>query len=146
MHRYLLTGLLTVVLACDLFTGTSSGVNVATDRLAYVLSPDSQVTTVEFTVENTGRATVEIPRCGPHLAVFVDLRVSGYWLERDRFGVICPSIYDMTMLALAPGERAQSTISLAPGAFRLRVPHTAPGHILDTEYATSNAFTIKDAP
>jgi hypothetical protein len=52
----------------------------------------------------------------------------------------------MTMLVLAPGDGAQSTVALAPGAFRIRVPHRIAGDAGDTHDARSNEFSISAAP
>lgn len=146
MYFRRLTGLLALLLACNPPTGPGTGLVVATEQPEYPLPPDASLATLEFFVENTGRATLEIPRCGPHLAAFVDGRVDSRWQEVGRYGVICPAIYDMTPLVLAPGERAHSEITLAPGIYRLRVPHARSGELAEIRIATSNDFAISGPP
>ena len=146
MSRQPFTILLALLLACDSPTRSDISLVVATDQSSYLVPPDASLATLEFSVENTGRVNLEIPRCGSHLAAFVDGRVGSRWQVVGQYGTICPAVYDMTPLTLAPGERARSSITLAPGIYRLRVPHAVPGQPADAHTAASNAFAISDTP
>jgi hypothetical protein len=138
--------LIALLLACDSPTRSNVSLVAATDRPTYVLATDSSVATVDLWVENTGRLTLEIPRCGSQLAVFIDGRAGSGWQLLWQRGTICPAIYPMTPLSLAPGERARSPITLPSGTYRVRVPHAIAGRPADDHTAASNAFTISDAP
>ena len=144
MYRRPFPLLLPLLLACDSPTRADIGLVVATDQRTYLVPSDSSLATLEFSVENTGRVSLEIPRCGSQLAAFIDGRVGSRWQVVGQHGIICPAIYDMTPLTLAPGERARSSITLAPGIYRLRVPHAVAGQSADAHTAASNAFSISD--
>lgn len=138
--------LLASLLACDA-TGPDITLVVATDQAAYSLAPDSVLAAVSFSLTNAGPAPLEVPRCGPYVSAYIDRLDASQWRQVGQRGTICPAIYDMTPLRLAPGETAQAAaLLLAAGAYRLRVPHAIVGHPTDVRVARSNEFAIAPRP
>ena len=133
----LLLTYLSTVTACDLGTG----LRVETVNTSFELR-DARDMGVGFTVENTGDATVYLARCGDALMSAVDRWESVHWEQYS--GDLCPAVYPMGPLALAPGARTNGRrVLLEPGRYRLRLGN-APSRV-DFPFwdATSNAFHVR---
>lgn len=75
---------------------------------------------VPWIVKNEGSETVYLSRCGDRLSFELEQWKNAGWVNAS--AAICPAIYSMVPLPLAPGEalRGRGTIS-APGRYRLRL-------------------------
>jgi hypothetical protein len=102
---------------------------------------------VSFSLTNAGRVPVEVSRCGPYVVADIDRREAFLWRQVGQGDPICPAIYDMSALRLAPGETIQAAaLFLAPGVYRLRVSHVLVGRPIGVRMARSNEFAIAPSP
>lgn len=110
--------LLVVLAGCDTLFGSSPAVpeiEVTTDRAVYGSGEK-----VMFTVTNSGREPVYIPKCGAQIAHAIQKDIAQQWTDRY-FPFTCHGTYVMSRLE--PGGSLQSDAQTLgeTGRFRIRV-------------------------
>jgi hypothetical protein len=131
--------------ACQqLSTGPEpSAVSVRTEASTFVRDAAFGSAMVPFAVENRGRSTLYLARCGERLLAALDRLESGQWVQHS--GDACQTVYAMDPRHLAPGATITSVHRVnEPGRYRLRpgVLATAGGPRSWTA-AVSNEFTVE---
>jgi hypothetical protein len=81
-----------------------------------------------FTLRNTGTADASIPRCDDTLARVLERRDGDAWVRVATIATVCPAIYPMAPLVLAPNAtHADGQLIATPGTYRLLVVYTQGG-------------------
>lgn len=147
MPRYALALLAALLVACD--TGSPKiDLVVSTEHASYEVPSPQGLTPIRLVLENKGRRTLGIGRCGAHLAAYVDRRIESRWQEIGRYAILCLAAYDMSPLHLAPGETviSEPMLLVGSGRYRFRVPYGEVGESAHARLATSNEAIVTLAP
>jgi hypothetical protein len=97
-----------------------SRVYLVVEEAAIALDRGGHTHVVPWVVENQASETVYLARCGDRLSFEIERWENAAWVNAK--AAICPAIYNMASLPLAPSEvlRGVEKIS-APGRYRLRI-------------------------
>jgi hypothetical protein len=147
MSRSTLALLPALLLACDLIGSPTIDLVVSTEHSSYEASSLQTLVPIRLVLENKGRATLEIGRCGERLAAYVDRRIGPNWKQILQSGLVCQAAFDMSPLRLAPGNTVITVpILVASGRYRFRVPYSRVGERAHARLATSNEAIVTPAP
>ena len=142
MNRLVLAALLlTTGTACNSIAGPAGDARVLTSLGTYTRQDDGAVT-IAFSVTNPTRAIVYLGRCRS-----IDsevLRRQGSKWTLFRAVEACTANFDMSPLALRPGETVHGTRFIRePAQYRLRVPVRNNRESMQPAHALSNSFIIE---
>jgi hypothetical protein len=107
--------------ACQWLTEPREAVEVRVVEVFEMIQPESDggPWSVEFQVTNNGRRQAYLYRCG-WIGSMVEREQDGVWVQFS--GAACQTVYDMSPIAIAPGETLSGTrVVWGPGRYRLRI-------------------------
>lgn len=117
-------------------------VTVSTERRVFEIDPETSSAAVGFAITNRGGETVYVPRCSGRVVAAVDRREGDEW--RPWTSGVCPTVRDMSPLALEPGETARSERPVSEvGRYRLRIPVRGRPDGRAEETLVSNSFRVE---
>jgi hypothetical protein len=133
--------------ACDLIGSPATDLVVATDKASYELSPGEVLAPIRLIVTNTSEHSLEIGRCGEHIATYIDQRMNSRWQVVGQLGLVCQANVPMVPLRLAPGATFVSEpMRVASGRYRFRVLYGRVGGPAHSRIAMSNVTNVSSAP
>ncbi len=139
--RLLVVPMLFVGFACRDPVAPTSSVRVITSRASFDRGPDG-FATVAYTVENAGRETVLVARCGDRLMSALDRWENFRWVQYS--GDACLAIFLTNPVPLQPGARREEKRGIADhGRYRLRIGRAVRSNTDVRWDVRSNAFEVR---
>lgn len=131
--RYFLAAVIVALAGCDP-PPTGPGTYMAARTLSLEYSSGQMVV---FDVENQGDDVVGLPHCDHRIAMALDRRAGGQWIEAYRRS-FCIAVLPSGVVSLRPGEVHRDSVPVTqPGTYRIRLPVEDDLSSLDT-----NVFTV----
>ncbi|CAN5277357.1 hypothetical protein BH24GEM2_BH24GEM2_12200 [soil metagenome] len=141
---FFLLVLLAVFSGCQMLSTAPevSRVHLVVEGTTFALDRGGHGYVVPWVVENQGSETAYLSRCGDRLSFELERWENTAWVNAS--AAICPAIYSMVPLPLAPGQALRGVGQIStPGRYRLRLGVSERADVELRWVLVSEPFTIQ---